>query len=70
MGSSLVVFIFFTVICLSALALIMLFEYKHSGKTHVRHTPNIDIPSAHAPKTGMYVPPISEESLDYLKVYE
>ncbi len=70
MGSSVVVFIIFTVICLSALALIMLFAYKHSGKPHMRRRPNMDVSSAHAPKTGIYVPPVSEESLDYLKVYE
>ena len=70
MGASIVVFIFFTVICLSALALIMLLAYQRSGKTPGKQTSRIDGMSAPALKTGMYVPPISEESLDYLKVYE
>lgn len=70
MGWSLIVFVVFTVICLCTLALIMLLAYRHSGQSHGRQTPQVEVPSAHTSKTGMYVPPLSEESLDYLKVYE
>jgi len=70
MGWSVIVFVVFTVICLCALALIMLLAYRHSGKSHARQTLKVEAPNEPAPKTRMYVPPLSEESLDYLKVYE
>lgn len=70
MGTSLVVFIIFTVICLSALAVIMLLAYQRSGKSPSKKTYTTDSVSASTHKTSMYVPPLSEESLDYLKAYE
>jgi HD-like signal output (HDOD) protein len=71
MGSSFIVFLVFTVICLLALGGIMLLSSKHSQKKKVSAPSSKTKETTQSTaKTSVYVPPISEESLDYLKVYE
>jgi HD-like signal output (HDOD) protein len=48
----------------------MLRAYQQTNKGKTKLSPAIDTKDAPAIKTGMYIPPISEESLDYLKAYE
>lgn len=70
MGFSLIVFIVFTVLCIVVLGCIMLLATKHSVKAKDRRSHRTMDQADTLPLTAVYVPPISEESLDYLKVYD
>lgn len=70
MGSSVIVFILFTVACIVALAAIIYYAAERSEKYRRIPDPQVQMQEAPAVKSPAYVTPPSEENLDYLKVYE
>lgn len=70
MGSSVIVFIIFTIICVLVLGVIIYKASKRTEKRPRRNPVKPVEPIAPTVQAPAYVTPISEESLDYLKVYE
>lgn len=70
MGSSLMVFIIFTVICIIVLGIIIFNASKRHQKSKRKQPVRSSAPHPPSVQAPAYVTPLSKENLDYLKVYE